>query len=343
MISAGMKKLIGLAKEKNATDIHICAGAPILFRVGRDLIPSSAGNVTPELSRRIAFEMLTPEQIDRFNRDMDLDLMAADSEGRYRVNVSLNDGVVGIVVRILPQQARSIDELGLPPLVKRLAKATKGLLLITGSTSQGKSSTMSGIIDEINTHQRKHIITIEDPIETIHLSKMSIVRQREVGKDTKTFYTGLRAALRQDPDVIAIGEMRDYETMKISLIAAETGVLVLSTMHIISIDKLIERMLSYAPAEDQGHLRYMLAAALQAVIHQELIPAVDGGKRVGCEVLIATDAVKNVIRSRESFMLRNIIHTGARYGMITMTRSVGELIKSKAISPEIGQSILRDY
>ncbi len=343
MISAGMKKLIGLAKEKNATDIHVCAGAPILFRVGRDLIPSSAGNVTPELSRRIAFELLTPEQIERFNRDMDLDLMAADSEGRYRVNISLNDGVVGIVVRILPEQARSIDELGLPPLVKRLAKATKGLLLITGSTSQGKSSTMSGIIDEINTHQRKHIITIEDPIETIHLSKMSIVRQREVGKDTKTFYTGLRAALRQDPDVIAIGEMRDYETMKIALIAAETGVLVLSTMHIISIDKLIERMLSYAPAEDQGHLRYMLAAALQAVIHQELIPAVDGGKRVGCEVLIATDAVKNVIRSRESFMLRNIIHTGARYGMITMTRSVGELIKSKAISPEIGRSILRDY
>ena len=343
MISAGMKKLIGLAKEKNATDIHVCAGAPILFRVGRDLIPSSVGNVTPELSRRIAFELLTPEQIDRFNRDMDLDLMAADSEGRYRVNISLNDGVVGIVVRILPEQARSIDELGLPPLVKRLAKATKGLVLITGSTSQGKSSTMSGIIDEINTHQRKHIITIEDPIETIHLSKMSIVRQREVGKDTKTFYTGLRAALRQDPDVIAIGEMRDYETMKIALIAAETGVLVLSTMHIISIDKLIERMLSYAPAEDQGHLRYMLAAALQAVIHQELIPAVDGGKRVGCEVLIATDAVKNVIRSRESFMLRNIIHTGARYGMITMTRSVGELIKSKAISPEIGQSILRDY
>ena len=343
MISAGMKKLIGLAKEKNATDIHVCAGAPILFRVGRDLIPSSAGNVTPELSRRIAFELLTPEQIDRFNRDMDLDLMAADSEGRYRVNISLNDGAVGIVVRILPEQARSIDELRLPPLVKRLAKATKGLLLITGSTSQGKSSTMSGIIDEINTHQRKHIITIEDPIETVHLSKMSIVRQREVGKDTQTFYTGLRAALRQDPDVIAIGEMRDYETIKIALIAAETGVLVLSTLHIISVDKLIERMLSYAPAEYQGHLRYMLAAALQAVIHQELIPAVDGGKRVGCEVLIATDAVKNVIRSRESFMLRNIIHTGARYGMITMTRSVGELIKSKAISPELGRSILRDY
>ncbi len=342
MISAGMKKLIGLAKEKNATDIHVCAGAPILFRVGRDLIPSSAGNVTPELSRRIAFELLTPEQIDRFNRDMDLDLMAADSEGRYRVNISLNDGAVGIVVRILPEQARSIDELRLPPLVKRLAKATKGLVLITGSTSQGKSSTMSGIIDEINTHQRKHIITIEDPIETVHLSKMSIVRQREVGKDTQTFYTGLRAALRQDPDVIAIGEMRDYETIKIALIAAETGVLVLSTLHIISVDKLIERMLSYAPAEDQGHLRYMLAAALQAVIHQELIPAVDGGKRVGCEVLVATDAVKNVIRSRESFMLRNIIHTGPRYGMITMTQSVGERIKSKATSPEIGRSTLRD-
>ncbi len=343
MISAGMKKLIAMAKEKDATDIHICAGAPILFRVGRDLIPSNAGNVTPELSRRIAFEMLTPEQIDRFNRDLDCDLMAADGEGRYRVNISLNDGMVGLVVRILPEQARSLEQLRLPPLVKRISEATKGLILITGSTSQGKSSTMSGIIDEINTHQRKHIVTIEDPIETVHVSKMSIIRQREVGRDTKTFYTGLRAAMRQDPDVIAIGEMRDYETIKVALIAAETGVLVLSTMHIISIDKLIERMLSYAPAEDQGHLRYMLAAALQAVIHQELIPALDGGKRVGCETLIATDAVKNVIRTRESFMLRNIIHTGARYGMITMVQSVSELVKSKAISPEVAESILRNY
>ena len=343
MISAGLKKLLAQARMKKATDIHICSGAPILFRIGRDLIPSTTGMVTPELSERIAFEMLTPNQIARFRTELDYDLMAADADGRYRVNISMNNGVVGIVIRILPEEAKSIDELKLPEIVKDFAKATKGLILITGSTSQGKSSTMSGIINEINVHQRKNIITIEDPIETLHVNKLSIVRQREVGRDTKSFYSGLRAALRQDPDVIAIGEMRDYETIRIALVAAETGVLVLSTMHIISIDKMIERMLSYAPAEDQGHLRYMLASALQGVVHQELIPAVNGGKRVGCEVLIATDAAKNVIRSRESFMLRNIIHTGSKFGMITMAKSVSELVKENAIAPEMAERILENY
>ena len=343
MISAGIRKLIKQAKAQRASDIHVCVGAPILFRVGRDLIPSTTGNVTPELSERIAFEMLTPAQIEQFRDQLDFDLMAADEGGRYRVNISLNDGVVGVVIRILPEEAKSIGELNLPPVVKQFAKETKGLVLITGSTSQGKSSTMSAIIDEINTHQRKHIITIEDPIETIHAYKTSIVRQREVNRDTKTFYSGLRAALRQDPDVIAIGEMRDYETVKIALIAAGTGVLILSTLHIISIDKMIERLLSYAPADDQNHLRYMLASALQGVIHQELIPAVDGGKRVGCEILVSTDAVRNVIRNRDSFMLRNIIHTGSRFGMISMRQSVTELLENGMITTEMAESVLANY
>jgi len=339
----GITKLLKLAKAKNATDIHICAGAPILFRIGRDLIPSTHGKVTPELSEQLAFEMLTPDQIEQFKSLLDYDLMLADEGGRYRVNISLNGGVVGVVIRVLPEEAKSIDELKLPSIIKHLAGLTKGLVLITGSTSQGKTATMSGIINEINTNDRRHIITIEDPVETIHFSKKSIIRQREVGRDTKTFYSGLRAALRQDPDVIAIGEMRDYETIKIALIAAETGVLVLSTLHIISIDKLIERLLSYAPAEGQNHLRYMLAAALQAVIHQELIPTVDGGKRVGCEILIGTGGVRNVIRNRDSFMLRNIIHTSARDGMITMRQSVSELLEEKLITDEVAQGIMMNY
>lgn len=343
MVPSGVRKLIKLAKSKKATDVHICAGAPILFRVGKDLIPSTTGTVSPELSERMAFEMLTPAQIEYFRSNLDYDFMASDGEGRYRVNISLNDGMVGVVIRILPEEAKSIDELHLPPIVKTMAGYTKGLVLITGSTSQGKSSTMSGIINEINTHQRRHIITIEDPIETVHTNKMSIVRQREIGRDTQSFYNGLRAALRQDPDVIAIGEMRDYETIKIALIAAETGVLVLSTLHVLSVDKMIERLLSYAPADDQGHLRFMFAAALQGVIHQELLPAVDGGKRVGCEVLMATDAVKNVIRTRDGFMLRNIVHTGGRHGMVTMGQSVSELLNQKLITTEVAKSVLVNY
>ncbi len=343
MISTGMKKLIKQAKSQLATDIHICAGAPILFRVGRDLLPSTGGIVTAELSERLAFELLTENQIRQFREQLDFDLMVADEEGRYRVNISFNDQLVGVVIRILPEEPKSIDELKLPPVVKRLSTRTKGLILVTGSTSQGKSATMSGIINEINVHQRRHIITIEDPIENLHINKMSVIRQREVGRDTRSFYTGLRAALRQDPDVIAIGEMRDYETIKIALTASETGVLVLSTLHVISIDKVMERLLSYAPAEDQGHLRFLLAGALQGMIHQELIPAINGAKRVACEVLLATDAVKNVIRTRDSFMLRNIIHTGGRHGMISMKQSVAALVDEGAITPEMAQSIVVNY
>jgi len=332
-----------MAKQRKATDIHICAGAPVLFRVGRDLVPITQKDVTPELSKRMAYEMLAPAQIEQFEKQLEYDFMIGDEDGRYRVNVSYNDQFVGVVIRILPEHARSLDELRLPPVVKELARRTKGLILITGSTSQGKSSTMSGIIDEINTHFRRNIVTIEDPIETAQINNQSIVRQREVGRDTRSFYNGLRAALRQDPDVIGIGEMRDYETIKIALTAAETGVLVISTMHIISIDKMIERLLSYAPAEDQNHLRFMLAAAIQGVIHQELLPGTDGGKIVACEILLATDAVKNVIRRRDGFMLRNIIHTGGRHGMVTMNQSVTRLLEKGLITPDVAESVLANY
>ena len=343
MISPGIKKLITLAIEKEASDIHICAGAPVLFRIGKELIPSTMGKVSPELAERLVFEMLTPQQIEEFRRLLDYDLMIFDDEGRYRVNISYNDRSVGAVIRILPERARTIDELALPPVVHELARATKGIILITGSTSQGKTTTMSGIIQEINRTERKHIITIEDPIETVHMPEGSIIRQREIGRDTKTFATGLRAALRQDPDVVAIGEMRDYETIKIALTAAETGILVLSTLHIISIDKLIERLLSYGPTDEQDHVRYLLAGALVGVIHQELIPALDGGKRVACEVLIATDAVKNIIRHRDSFMLRNVITTGVRYGMITMRQSIGDLIDQGLVDRDAAEGIMANY
>lgn len=343
MIPPPIKKLTDLAKERKATDIHICAGAPILFRIGRDLIPSSEGLVTPEVSERMAMSMLSEVQRHQFEEDMDYDLMIQDEQSRYRVNISANDGFIGIVIRILPEQAMSLAELRLPPSVKALTAQTKGLVLITGSTSQGKSATMAGMIDEINTNFRRHIVTIEDPIETLHLNKKSVVRQREVGRDTKSFHTGLRAALRQDPDVIAIGEMRDYESIRIALTAAETGVLVLSTLHIISVDKMIERLLSYAPSDDTGHLRYLLADALQGVIHQELLPATDGGKRVACEILIAVDAVRNVIRRGDAFMLRNIIDTGRKYGMVSMRQSITELLERKQISQEVAERVLVNY
>lgn len=337
------KQLLEHAKDQKATDIHICAGAPVVFRVGGNLVPVTKENLTAEQSREISLELLAEEQKIQFEKELDYDLMLSDENGRYRINIGYFNGAVGAIIRILPTKPKTIKELFLPDIVKKLARRTKGLVLITGSTSQGKTTTMASMIDEINTTCTKHIITIEDPIEYVHTNKKGIVRQRQVGKDTQTFYSGLRAALRQDPDIIAIGEMRDYETIKIALAAAETGVLVLSTLHVISIDKIIERLLSYAPATDEGQLRFLLAESLQGMIHQELIPTVKGEQRVACEVLVATGAARNIVRRKGGFFLRTVIETGKKHGMITMSESVNALFEKGIISEGIAKSILANY
>ena len=337
------RQLLEHAKTQQATDIHICAGAPILFRVGGKLIPITKEKLTAEQSREITFELLTEDQKIQFEKNLDYDLMLADGAGRYRINVGYFNGEVGATIRILPTRPKTIKELSLPDIVKDLTHRTKGLVLITGSTSQGKTTTMASMIDEINTTCEKHIVTIEDPIEYVHTNKVGVVRQREVGRDTQTFYSGLRAALRQDPDVISIGEMRDYETIKIALAAAETGVLVLSTLHVISIDKIIERLLSYAPATDEGQLRFLLAESLQGMIHQELIPTVNGEQMVACEVLIVTGAAKNILRRKGGFFLRTVIETGKKHGMITMSESVNALLEAGIISEGVAKSILANY
>ncbi len=337
------RQLLEHAKTQQATDIHICAGAPILFRVGGKLIPITKEKLTAEQSREVSLELLTEDQKIQFEKNLDYDLMLADGAGRYRINVGYFNGEVGATIRILPTRPKTIKELSLPDIVKDLTHKTKGLVLITGSTSQGKTTTMASMIDEINTTCEKHIVTIEDPIEYLHTNKVGVVRQRGVGRDTQTFYSGLRAALRQDPDVISIGEMRDYETIKIALAAAETGVLVLSTLHVISIDKIIERLLSYAPATDEGQLRFLLAESLQGMIHQELIPTVNGEQRVACEVLVVTNAAKNIIRRKGGFFLRTVIETGKKHGMITMSESVNDLLEAGIISEGVAKSILANY
>ncbi len=337
------KQLLEHAKAQQATDIHICPGAPIMFRVGGKLIPITKEKLTAEQSREISLDLLTEEQKIQFEKNLDYDLMLVEEAGRYRINIGYFNGEVGSTIRILPTRPRTIEELLLPDVVKDLAQRTKGLVLITGSTSQGKTTTMASMIDEINTTCEKHIVTIEDPIEYVHTNKVGVVRQREVGRDTQTFYSGLRAALRQDPDVIAIGEMRDYETIKIALAAAETGVLVLSTLHVISIDKIIERLLSYAPATDEGQLRFLLAESLQGMIHQELIPTVNNEQRVACEVLVVTNAAKNIIRRKGGFFLRTVIETGKKHGMITMAESINALLEAGTISEGVATSVLSNY
>ena len=336
-------QLLEHAKAQQATDVHICAEAPILFRIGGELVPITKEKLTAEQSKEISLSMMSKEQIAKFEDNLDFDFMLAGENGRYRINIGYFDGEVGATIRILPTKPRTIEELLLPDIVKKLAQKTKGLVLITGSTSQGKTTTMTSMIDHINATSEKHVVTIEDPIEYVHTNKAGIVRQREIGKDTQSFHSGLRAALRQDPDVIAIGEMRDYETIRIALTAAETGVLVLSPLHVISIDKIIERLLSYAAATDEGQLRFLLAESLQGMIHQELIPTVDGGQRVACEVLIVTNAAKNIIRRKGGFFLRSVIETGKKVGMVTMLESVNALLQAGTISEGVANAVSSNY
>ncbi|MGD9724130.1 MAG: type IV pilus twitching motility protein PilT [Pirellulales bacterium] len=330
-------------RAHRVSDIHVAPGAPVLFRIARKLVPATTGPLTSKQSERLSLELLSEAQQKQFHIDHDYDFMAIDDYGRYRVNVGYFDGDIGTVIRLLAQRPRTLDELRVAPIIKELAGATKGLLLLTGSASQGKTTTMTAIIDEINTNHARHIITIEDPIEYLHVNKKGLVRQRQTGRDTADFHSGLRAALRQNPDVISIGEMRDFETIKIALTAAETGCLVLSTLHIMSIDKIIERILSFVPTEDEGHIRYVLADTLVAVIHQELVPARDGGKRVANEILVVNQATKNIIRNRGTFFLRNVITTGKKFGMISMQSSLQTLVDEGAITPETMADVMANY
>jgi twitching motility protein PilT len=336
--------VLNTAREGRATDVHVIAGSPIFFRIDGALIPYGEEALTRSMARHLSYAMLSESQIKEFEENLDIDFMTTDDElQRYRVNVSFAGGAIGAVIRVLPNTPMALEDLHLPAVVETMANANKGLLLITGSTSQGKTTTMAAIVDYINRHHGKHIITIEDPIEYLHVNQRSIVRQREVGRDTNSFRTGLRAALRQDPDVILIGEMRDFETIEIAVRAAETGVLVLSTLHIISTDKVMDRLLSYGTPGTHGLLRVMVAEALLGIVHQELLPTVDGGKRVACETLVATPAVRGVLRAQSDHQLKNVIQSGRKAGMQTMEQSLSELLEAELISEATYEDVLKSY
>ena len=338
-----MQEVLAYGRSLWVSDIHVAAGAPVMFRMAKRLVPVTAESLTSAQAERLSLELLSEYQRGILRDRRDFDLMAVDEFGRYRVNVGYFDGELGTVIRILSQRPKSLADLRLPEIIRQFTYATKGLILITGSASQGKTTTLTGMIDEINGREARHIITIEDPIEYQHPKRKGLVRQRQIGMDTQDFSTGLRAALRQNPDVITIGEMRDYETIKIALTAAETGCLVISTLHILSIDKIIERLLSFAPAEDEGFIRYVLADTLVGVVHQELVPTIDGGKRVACEVLVCTPATRNIIRNRGTFFLRSVISTGRRYGMVPMQSSVQQLLEEGQITQETATNVMANY
>jgi twitching motility protein PilT len=322
--------------EKKASDLHITAGVPPQLRVDGVILSTNHEVLTPDDTLRITYSVLNEEQQKRFERDRELDFsFGVKGLSRFRANVFLQRGVTSLAIRQIPFEILTFKALGLPPVVEKLADKQKGLVLVTGPTGSGKSTTLASIIDKINRERKSHIITIEDPIEYIHQHKSCIVNQREVKADTESFAAALKHVLRQDPDVILIGEMRDLETMSAALTIAETGHLALATLHTNSTFESINRIVDMFPSTQQGQVRAQLAFVLEGVITQQLIPRANGRGRVMCaEVMVCTPAIRATIRDDKIHQIYGLMQAGQKHGMQTMNQALFNAYLNREISHE---------
>ncbi|HUK89276.1 MAG TPA: type IV pilus twitching motility protein PilT [Blastocatellia bacterium] len=329
-----LHRLLSRAVHEQASDIHVPSGTPVLVRIHGKLKPLGGESFTPEQVESLLMEVLTEEQRRRFAETNDLDFSyEIGGVGRFRANVCRQHRGVDGSFRVIPDRISSPDELGLPAAVPPLTRHHQGLVLITGPAGQGKSTTIATLIDLINSEKRTHIITVEDPIEFIHPFKQAVVNQREVGKHTLAFANALRAALREDPDVIVVGEMRDLETISLAITAAETGHLVFGSLMTTDAAQTIDRILDSFPPGQQAQIRTMLSESLKGVISQQLIPSADGtGRVLACEVLLCNVAVANMIRERKTFQLTSVMQTGRTVGMQRMDDSLFDLFQAGRIS-----------
>ncbi|MEE9268966.1 MAG: type IV pilus twitching motility protein PilT [Candidatus Krumholzibacteria bacterium] len=322
--------------EKKASDLHITAGLPPQFRINGDIVGSEHEPLTPEITLQITYSILNEEQQKRFEAEHELDFsFGVKGLSRFRANVFLQRGVTSLAIRQIPYEIMPMRDLGLPNVVQKLAEKQKGLILVTGPTGSGKSTTLASVIDKINTERSSHIITIEDPIEYVHQHKKCIVNQREVRADTDSFTAALKHVLRQDPDIILIGEMRDLETMSAALTIAETGHLTLATLHTNSTYESINRIVDSFPASQQGQVRAQLAFVLEGVITQQLIPKKSGGGRVMvCEVMVCTPAIRATIRDDKVHQIYGLMQAGQKFGMQTMNQGLFNAAVKGDISTE---------
>jgi twitching motility protein PilT len=329
-----IRDILTVAAEKKSSDIHLAVDSPPAFRIHGDLIPLGTTSLTGEDTKSLAYEMMTPDLKQRFEQTGEVDFSYSISGiGRFRVNSFRQRGSIGLVIRMIPFGIPPIESLRLPSVITDLAKLHKGMVLVTGPTGSGKSTTLAAMIDYINANRRAHIITLEDPIEYLHKHKKSLVNQRELGIDTQSFSAALRAVLRQDPDVILVGELRDMETISTALTAAETGHLVFSTLHTNDATQTVDRIIDVFPPEQQQQIRILLSAVIQGVVAQQLLPKADGTGRVASiEVLVATAAIRNLIREGKSHQIYTALQTGARYGMQTMDRALLDLYSTGLIT-----------
>lgn len=329
-----MKELLIKTVNYNASDLHITIGTPPIIRVNGQLERYGEEIIKPQDNLRLVKEILTDNQFKNLEEKGEINISVSQTGlGRFRVNVFKQRGTYGIAIRPVTFRIPTIEELGLPSLIKDFSREQRGLILVTGSTGSGKSTTLASMINNINIERNCHILTLEDPIEFLHKHNKSIVNQREIGSDSKSFANALRAALRQDPDVILVGEIKDLETMAVAITAAEAGHLVLSTLHTIEVAQTVDRIIDVFPVHQRQQILIQLSTVLIGILSQQLLPRKDrSGRELATEILVATTAIRNLIREGKTHQILTAIQTGSKYGMKTMDNSIVDLYRKGLIS-----------
>jgi twitching motility protein PilT len=334
---AAIDEIFQIIKEQGASDLHISAGSPPMVRLNNELVPVDYGAMTPDLARKLLYELMTPEMVARFEKHREIDFgYEIPGVTRLRCNVfEQRHGIAG-VFRLIPTTVRTAAELNLPQSILNFCNLSRGLVVVTGATGSGKSTTLAALIDHINSTEAAHIITIEDPIEFVHANKKSLVNQREVGSNTLSFSAALRSALREDPDIVLVGEMRDLETIQLAITAAETGHLVFGTLHTNSAASTVDRIIDVFPSDQQEQIRVMLADGLKGVVAQRLLPRKDGKGRVAVfEILVVTPAISNLIREGKTFQIESLLQTGKKDGMQAMDVALRDLVEKGLIDTAV--------
>ena len=338
-----LQELIGRAAAQNASDIHLTVGLPPVFRVDGALVNDGEDLLTEETVRAAAKQLATEAQLEELDAVGEVDFAVTFQDtNRMRCNIFRQQGCTAMALRLLPLTVPTAEQLDLPPVVVAQADKPRGLVLITGPTGSGKSSTLAALLNHINQTERRHIITLENPIEYVHQRNKCIINQREVGTDTGSFAAGLRAALRQDPDVILVGEMRDLETISTAITAAETGHLVFGTLHTKGAANTIDRIIDVFPANQQAQVRIQLADVIECAIGQTLLPRIGGGRRAVCEVMVATPAVRSLIRQNKTFQIVSSMQTGKKQGMQLLDDALIELVRSGQVTADAAAAAAND-
>ncbi|MDZ7586194.1 MAG: type IV pilus twitching motility protein PilT [Patescibacteria group bacterium] len=333
-----IKELLKITIDKKASDLHLVAGLPAYLRIDGKLLAVDGEILTAAQAEDLVVPMLTPAQKDKFLVNKELDLSVAfGTLGRFRVNVYFQQNSMAAALRLISEKIRSIEELSLPKICLELTELKQGLVLVTGPTGHGKSTTLAAIINHINQNRAEHIVTIEDPIEYIYKPIKSIISQREMHGDTHSWSVALRSVLREDPDVVLVGEMRDYETIAAALTVAETGHLVLATLHTNSAGQTIDRIVDVFPEHQQAQIRMQLSSTLAAVISQRLIPAIGGGRVASTEVLLGSNAVKTTIREGKSHLINNVIQTSGDLGMHSLEQDLADLVNTGKVDLKVAE------